>query len=85
MASEPIHVVRFGLIKCEIYRNHTRSGERYSATLTRLYRNGSVWQTSKVFGRDDLLVAAKSLDVAHTVICELCQAEQPAEHSEPSS
>ena len=68
--SKPVHEIRFGLIKAAIWHNMTRSGERYNVTLTRLYRNGDLWKESTHFGRDDLLVAAKVLDLAHTWICE---------------
>lgn len=78
MASDPVHVVRFGLIKCEVFRQQTRNGERFNATVTRLYRNGSVWQQSKSFGRDDLLLAAKALDAAHTWILQHAQMEAGA-------
>ena len=51
-----------------IWHNLTRAGERYNVTLMRLFRNGDVWKESNHFGRDDLLQAAKVLDLAHTWI-----------------
>ena len=66
--SKPVHEVRLGLIKAAIWHNLTRVGERYNVTLTRLYRNGDLWKESMHFGRDDLLLAAKVLDLAHTWI-----------------
>jgi hypothetical protein len=68
MSAGPIHVIRFGLIKCEIFSRHTRSGDRFVVSATRLYRNGEQWQESKQFFREDLLVLAKALDLAHTWI-----------------
>jgi hypothetical protein len=41
-------------------------------TLIRVYRNGDVWKESTHFGRDDLLLAAKVLDlarIAHRIFC----------------
>jgi len=33
-----------------------------------MFKNGEQWQESKMFGRDDLLLVAKTLDLAHTWI-----------------
>lgn len=66
--AKPVHEIRLGLIKAAIWHNLTRSGERFNVTLCRLYRNGDVWKESNHFGRDDLLQAAKVLDLAHTWI-----------------
>ena len=68
MSAGPVHVIRFGLIKCEIFARHTRSGDRFVVTPTRLFRNGEQWQESKQFFREDLLLLAKALDLAHTWI-----------------
>ena len=74
--SKPIHEVRLGLIKAAIWQNQTRVGERHNVTLTRLYRNGDVWKESTHFGRDDLLLAAKVLDLAHSWIYQQDRAER---------
>jgi hypothetical protein len=66
--SEPVHIIRFGLIKCEIHVRRTRVGECFNVTLSRLFRDGAVWRESKQLNRDDLLVASKILDLAHTWI-----------------
>jgi hypothetical protein len=66
--NRPVHEIRLGLIKASIWHNLTRAGERYNVTLSRLFRNGDVWKESTHFGRDDLLQAAKVLDLAHTWI-----------------
>lgn len=65
---QPVFEIRFGLIKASIWKNQTRSGTRHNVTVTRLYRNGDVWKESTHYGRDDLLVVAKVLDLAHTWI-----------------
>ncbi len=70
MAHAPVHIVRFGLIKVSIWRNHTKSGERHSVSAVRLYRNGDQWKESTRFGRDELPLVAKALDHAHTWIFE---------------
>ena len=74
--SKPIHEVRLGLIKAAIWQNQTRVGERHNVTLTRLYRNGDVWKESTHFGRDDLLLASKVLDLAHSWIYQQYRAER---------
>ena len=69
----PIHTIRFGLIKASIWHRDTRGGERHSVSLVRLYRDGDTWKESTRFGRDDLLAAAKVLDLAHSWIHEQIQ------------
>ncbi len=81
--TRPVHEIRFGLIKAAIWHNLTRAGERYNVTLTRLFRNGDVWKESNHFGRDDLLLAAKVLDLAHTWIYQQDRAEKAtSEHTD---
>lgn len=66
--NSPVHTIRFGLIKACIWRNQTKSGERHSVSIVRLYKNGDVWKESTRFGRDDLPLIAKVSDQAHTWI-----------------
>ena len=66
MASEPAHVIRLGLIKCCIFFRNTRSGDRFNVSVTRLFKNGDTWSESHYFGRDDLLLVAKVMDLAHS-------------------
>ena len=75
MSNPPIHTIRMGLIKASIWRNQTRVGDRHNVTLSRLYKNGEVWKESTRLGRDDLLVASKVLDQAHSWIVEVNQTE----------
>ena len=78
-ASKPVHEVRLGLIKASVWHNLTRAGERYNVTLIRLYRNGDTWKESSHFGRDDLLLASKVLDLAHTWIYQQDRVERESE------
>lgn len=66
---KPVHEVQYGLIKAAVWRNQTEQGVFHNVTLTRLYRRDEEWKTTDSLGRDDLLVAAKALDDAHTWIC----------------
>lgn len=68
MSKNPIHTIRFGLIKACIWQNQTRKGDRHNVTIARLYRNGDLWKESNHFGRDDLPLVAKVADMAHTWI-----------------
>ena len=78
-ANKPAHEIRLGLIKATIWHNLTRAGERYNVTLIRLYRNGDTWKESTHFGRDDLLLAAKVLDLAHSWIYQQERTEREPE------
>lgn len=68
----PVHTVRVGSIKVAIWRNSTQNGgHMYNSTLVRSYKNQQgEWAESGSLSRDDLLVAAKALDLAHTFIVE---------------
>jgi len=73
--NRPVHVVRLRNIRAAIWANETEAGLRYNATVTRLYKDGEqYWRTSDSFGRDDLLLLAKVVDLAHTWISEQMQA-----------
>ena len=75
MSKSPIHTIRFGLIKASIWQNQTRSGERHTVTVVRLYKNGDAWVESTRFGRDDLPLVSKITDLAHTWIFQETQGE----------
>ena len=52
------------------WRNDLENGPRYSVTVSRLYKDGEEWKTTDSVGRDDLPLAGKALDMAHTWILE---------------
>jgi len=59
-----------------VWENHHEKGTSYSVTVNRRYRDKDEnWQTTTSFGRDDLLILAKVIDLAHTRVIEL-QAER---------
>lgn len=67
----PVHTVRLGGIKVAVWRNQTTNGPMHNSTIVRSYKNQQgEWAESQSFSRDDLLVAAKALDLAHTYIVE---------------
>lgn len=69
--SRPVHEIRFGRIKAAIWENDSQSGTRHNVTLQRLYvDDAGNWQSSASFGRDDLPLVAKVVDLAHSWIYE---------------
>ena len=70
MAKQPVHEIRFGLIKALVWQNRTSAGERFNVTITRIYKNGDRWVESSHFGRDDLPLVSKLADRCHTWIFE---------------
>ena len=70
MAKNKPHEIKLGRIKATIWANDTANGTRHNVQVTRLYKDGDDWKESDSFGRDDLLLVAKVLDLAHTWIFE---------------
>ncbi len=67
----PAHTVRIGGVKVAVWKNSTQNGPMYNSTLVRSYKNQQgEWAESQSLSRDDLLVAAKALDLAHTYIVD---------------
>lgn len=66
--NRPVHEVRLGTIKATIWANETQGGIRHNVNLARLYKDGDEWKSSDSFGRDDLPLVAKVVDLAHTWI-----------------
>lgn len=64
----PVHEIRMGTIRAAIWSNTTTNGIRHNITITRLYKDGDQWRDSYSFGRDDIPVAIKVLDRAHSWI-----------------
>lgn len=73
----PVHEVRFGRVRAAIWENQTESGLRHNVTLSRLYKEGDQWKDSASFGRDDLPLVAKVVDLAHTWIFEQAAVSSP--------
>ncbi len=65
MSRPPAHTIRMGFIKASIWKNDTKVGVRHAVTVTRLFKNGDVWQESSRYGRDDLLLVCKVVELAH--------------------
>lgn len=65
---QPAHEIRMGAIKATIWENQTQTGTRHNVTVSRIYKDGDEWKQTESFGRDDLQLLAKVVDLAHTWI-----------------
>ena len=82
MSKQPVHVIRYGLIKVTIWRNATqRNGVRHTVAPIRLFKDGDNWRESTLFGRDDLPLLAKAIDQAHTWIYTEARSEEPSSNA----
>ena len=68
MNLQPIHEIRFGRIKAAIWANQVETGVKYNVTFVRIYKDGDQWKDSTSFGREDLPLLAKVVDLSHTWI-----------------
>ncbi|MEM9410898.1 MAG: hypothetical protein AAGA30_07280 [Planctomycetota bacterium] len=69
-SNKPVNEIRLGKIKATIWANESENGLRYNVAVTRIYKDGSDWKESSSFGRDELLLVAKVVDLAHSWIYE---------------
>lgn len=74
----PAHEVRLANVKAVIWENDTKNGTMHNVVLVKVYKDGNDWKETHSLGRDELLIAAKVLDMAHTWIFE----QQAASKSE---
>jgi hypothetical protein len=61
-----VHEIRLGRIRAAIWENQTQNGNMHNVTITRLYKDDNGWKDSGSFGRDDLPLVAKVVEVTHT-------------------
>ncbi len=84
----PAHVVKLSLVEAAIWRNGTPEKAYYSVTLKRYYaveRDGhTAWKGTTSFGRDDLLVASKALNEAHSWLIQNSGKQEPVRTIEES-
>lgn len=67
---KPVHEIRLGRIKATLWANETDNGTRHNVVVSRIYKDGDEWKQTSSFGRDDLPLVAKVVDLAHTWIFE---------------
>jgi hypothetical protein len=76
--SRPAHKIRIGALQATIWRNAGENGNWYSVNITRGYKADDGWRDTDSLGADDLLPAAKLLDLAHTWVMHQQQADAKA-------
>ena len=76
---KPLHQVKFGRVKAQVWENESANGPFLSVTLGKLYKNqAGEWRTSQSFGRYDLTPAIQALEEATRWIEEsLANAKAP--------
>ena len=66
---KPTHEIRLGRIRAAIWANQTENREVwFNVTVSRLYKENDKWQDTSTFGRDDLPIVAKVVDMAYAWI-----------------
>ena len=66
-----------------ISENQVAGKTRYNFACSRIYRDADgQWNTTQIFGLNDLLVLAKFADRSHSCIFELQQAEDKPEQAD---
>ena len=68
MSNGPAHKIRIGSLQATIWRNLAERGNWYSVKLTRGFKTEEGWRETENLGFEDLLPAAKLLDMSHTWI-----------------
>ena len=67
--NRPIHEIKLGRIRASIWSHEGNGqGNWHSVSITRLYREREEWKTSTSFGRDDLPVVSKAVEMAYAWI-----------------
>jgi hypothetical protein len=79
----PIHEIKLGRVKVSIWTNCTEAGFRFNVTACRIYKDGDQWKTSESFGRDEIPLICKALDMAHTWILTEGVTYSDASHRSP--
>ena len=68
---KPVHEIRLGRIRAAIWANQSEDGKvRFNTTVSRLYHDGTRWQDTTSYGRDDLPLVSKVSHMAHLWIWE---------------
>jgi hypothetical protein len=77
----PIHEIRIAKVRAAIWANETENHEVwFNVSVARLYNDGNGWKDSTTFGRDDLPIVAKVMDMAYAWIWEQ-QSVRPTKES----
>jgi hypothetical protein len=63
---KPIHEIKVGRVRVSIWVRENGDNEFYSVSISRLYKTLEGWKSTTNLDLDDVLMAAKALDVADT-------------------
>ena len=67
--NRPVHEIKLGRIRASIWTNSSdRQDVWFNVSVSRVYRDGDQWKTSTSFGRDDLPLVAKAVEMAYAWI-----------------
>jgi hypothetical protein len=76
---QPVAKIDLYPVSASIWANETEKGTLYSITLERTYKDDEgKWQYTASLGQEHALLGAKALDLAHTKIYELRNADRNA-------
>ena len=65
----PAHEIKLGTIRATIWENETENHDSwFNVTISRHYKADNAWKEAATFGRDDLPIAVKALDMAYSWI-----------------
>ena len=78
--NKPVYKSEFWPVSAAVWRNQSNDGKStwYSVTLERTYKDNDEWKSTGNLNRDDLLLAGKALNQAHSWICST-EAKERAE------
>ena len=76
--SQPAHKLRISNLTAVIWRNLGEQGHWYSVQIKRGFKTDDGWRDTNYLGYDDLLSAAKLMDLAHTWIMHQQDADRKA-------
>ena len=75
----PANEVKLGRIRASIWANEKSDQSIwYSVVVSRIYRDDDKWKESTSFGRDDLPIVSKAVELAYAWIWSQTQAEGPS-------
>ena len=74
--SSPAHKIRIANLQATIWRNSGQNGSWYSVNLSRGFKTDEGWRETDSLGYEDLLPAAKLLDMAHSWVMHQLEADR---------
>lgn len=84
--NRPFKELRSSGLKAVIWCNETTTGRMFNTTLVRVYKDEKGnWHETPSLGRDDLLLAAKLFDQAHTLIMREEEADRQRQREQQAA